>query len=65
MNKVINRIKVVFAEKKRTNKWLTEQLTKDSGMYPSGARLLCNQILRHSWILRSVWKLNQRTFCVL
>ena len=26
MEKVINRIKVVLAEKKRTNKWLAEQL---------------------------------------
>lgn len=28
-NKDINRIKVVLAEKKRTNKWLAEQLQKD------------------------------------
>ena len=28
-NKDINRIKVVLAEKKRTNKWLAEQLHKD------------------------------------
>jgi len=30
MDKDINRIKVVLAEKKRTNKWLAEQLGKDS-----------------------------------
>lgn len=29
MEKDINRIKVVLAEKKRTNKWLAEQLEKD------------------------------------
>ena len=29
MDKDINRIKVVLAEKKRTNKWLAEQLGKD------------------------------------
>ncbi len=29
MDKYINRIKVVLAEKKRTNKWLAEQLGKD------------------------------------
>ena len=28
-NKYLNRIKVVLAEKKRTNKWLAEQLGKD------------------------------------
>ena len=31
MNKDINRLKVVLAEKKRTNKWLAEQLRKDPG----------------------------------
>ena len=31
MNKHINRLKVVLAEKKRTNKWLAEQLGKDPG----------------------------------
>ena len=29
MGKDINRIKVVLADKKRTNKWLAEQLRKD------------------------------------
>jgi transcriptional regulator with XRE-family HTH domain len=28
-NKTINRLKVVFAEKKRSNKWLAEQLNKN------------------------------------
>ena len=31
MNKDINRLKVLLAEKKRTNKWLAEQLGKDPG----------------------------------
>lgn len=31
MNKDIDRIKVVLADKKRTNKWLAEQLGKDPG----------------------------------
>ncbi len=31
MDKDINRIKVILAEKKRTNKWLAEQLEKDPG----------------------------------
>ena len=31
MSKDINRLKVVLAEKKRTNKWLAEQLGKDPG----------------------------------
>lgn len=29
MNKDINRLKIVLAEKKRTNKWLAEELSKD------------------------------------
>ncbi|MCI1647507.1 MAG: helix-turn-helix domain-containing protein [Bacteroides sp.] len=32
MAKDINRLKVVLAEKKRTNKWLAEQLGKDQTM---------------------------------
>lgn len=32
MNKDLNRIKVMLAEKKRTNKWLAEQLGKDLSM---------------------------------
>lgn len=28
-NKELNRLKVVLAEKKRTNKWFSEQLGKD------------------------------------
>lgn len=31
MSKDINRLKVVLAEKKRTNKWLAEELGKDPG----------------------------------
>ena len=31
MSKDIDRLKVVLAEKKRTNKWLAEQLGKDPG----------------------------------
>ena len=31
MTEDINRLKVVLAEKKRTNKWLAEQLGKDPG----------------------------------
>ena len=31
MSKDINRLKVVLAEKKSTNKWLAEQLGKDPG----------------------------------
>ena len=30
-NRDLNRLKVVLAEKKRTNKWLAEQLGKDQG----------------------------------
>ena len=32
MQKDINRLKVALAEKKRTNKWLAEQLGKDQAM---------------------------------
>ena len=32
MRKDINRLKVILAEKKRTNKWLAEQLGKNQAM---------------------------------
>lgn len=33
-SKDLNRIKVVFADKKRTNKWLADQLGKDPATVP-------------------------------
>ena len=35
----INRLKVVLAEKKHTNKWLTEQLGKDPSTTSAGPQL--------------------------
>jgi len=40
MNKNINRIKVVLAEKKRTNKWLAEQL----GCAPTTVSKWCTNV---------------------
>lgn len=42
MNKDINRLKVVLAEKKLTNKWLAEQLGKD----PATVSKLCTNTLQ-------------------
>lgn len=36
-NRDLNRLKVVLAEKKMTNKWLAEQLGKDQGTVSNGA----------------------------
>lgn len=47
MSKDINRLKVVLAEKKRTNKWLAEQLGKDPGTVSNGAQIPCNRTWRH------------------
>lgn len=49
--KDINRLKVVLAEKKRTNKWLAEQLGKDPATVSNGAQTLLNQVLKHYWRL--------------
>ncbi len=49
MGKDINRIKVILVEKKRTNKWLAEQLGKDVLQSPNGVRTLFNRP-RHSKI---------------
>ena len=40
--KFLNRIKVILAEKSRTNKWLSEQLGKDSAIVSKGVSILHN-----------------------
>ena len=44
--KDLNRLKVVLAEKKRTNKWLAEQLGKTLPPFPNGVRTTHNQLWR-------------------
>lgn len=46
-NKELNRLKVVLAEKKRTNKWLGEQLGKDKTTISKWVPILANQI----WVI--------------
>lgn len=45
-SKHLNRIKVVLAEKDKSNKWLAEQLGKDQATIPSGLRIQRNLIWR-------------------
>lgn len=52
-NKDINRLKVVLAEKKRTNKWLAEQVGKDPAPFQNGVQTLLNQTLKQSLELQS------------
>lgn len=40
----LNRIKVVLVEKKKTNKWLAEQLGKDPATVSNGAPILPSQL---------------------
>ncbi len=40
---LINRIKVVLAEKNLTNKWLAEQLGKDRGLFQNGRLIQVSQ----------------------
>ena len=47
MNKEMNRLKVVLAETKRTNRWLAEQLGKDQATVPNGVLTPASQALRH------------------
>lgn len=42
-NKELNRLKVVLAEKKKTNKWLGEQPGKDKQPYQNGVPILANR----------------------
>lgn len=41
--KDLNRIKVVLAERKRTNKWLAAELDKDPATVSNGALILHSQ----------------------
>lgn len=41
-HKDLNRLKVVLAEKKRTNKWLAEQLGKTLPLFPNGVPIMHN-----------------------
>lgn len=45
-NKELNRLKVVLAEKKRTNKWLAEQLGKDQGTVSKWCTNTCQPDLK-------------------
>ena len=53
MNKDINRLKVVLAEKKRTNKWLAEQLGKDPGTV---SKWCTNTMQPNLETLRTAWE---------
>ena len=48
-NKDLNRIKVVLAEKKHTNKWLAELLGKVPSRFPSGVLILSSPHWRHAF----------------
>lgn len=44
MKREINRLKVVLAEKKRTNRWLAAQLGKNEAPYPNGVLIRVSQV---------------------
>lgn len=44
-NKELNRLKIVLVEKKRTNKWLAEQLGKIRRLCLNGVPIHVNQTL--------------------
>ncbi len=45
-NEDLNRLKVVLAEKKKTNKWLAEQLGKDQGTVSKWCTNTCQPDLK-------------------
>lgn len=53
-NKDLNRLKVVLAEKKRTNKWLAENSAKIQLLSQNGVLILLNLTWRISWRLQNV-----------
>ena len=44
--KDLNRIKVVLADKKKTNKWLQNSWVKTLQLFPSGVQILLNRTLK-------------------
>lgn len=44
MKQEINRLKVVLAEKKRTNRWLATQLGKNEATISNGVRIRLSQV---------------------
>ena len=44
--KLLNRIKVVLAEKNKSNKWLSEQLDKDPAKFLNGLQIQRSPMLR-------------------
>lgn len=44
--KDLNRLKVILAEKKRTNKWLAEQLGCNPATISNGVQIQLNHLLR-------------------
>lgn len=54
--KDINRLKVVLAEKKRTNKWLAEQLGKALRLFQSGVQTLPSQDWKRYFKSQKYWK---------
>lgn len=55
--KDLNRLKVVLAEKKRTNKWLAEQLGVDPATVSKWCTNSAQPNLEISWRLPKCWKL--------
>lgn len=55
MGKNMNRLKVVLAERRRTNRWLAEQLGKDQATVSNGAPTPVSRVLRHYFKLLKYW----------
>ena len=60
MDRDINRLKVVLAEKKRTNKWLASQLGVALQRFQNGVPMFASQALRHFSKLQTIWALRFR-----
>lgn len=57
-NKDLNRLKVVLAEKKRSNKWLAEQLGKDPGTVSKWCTNTCQPSLEMFLRIASILSIN-------
>lgn len=64
-NKELNRLKVVLAEKKCTNKWLSEQLKKDKTTISKWSEIHINLTEKPHEDYQNFLKLMLKSFCAM
>ena len=64
MREEINRLKVILAEKNKTNKWLAKQMGLDQAPFLNGVIAVSSLVLRHSKVSRITQRGTKRPFTI-